>query len=164
MPRPFAHQLAVVAFAVAVLLAIVPTSVSAGELAPLKNMPAVRVTAVVSDFAEEFFRGPIELQLRLRGVPVTRDQGEGIPVLQFSFLTYQIPETDRVKGIFFVGELSLIDKVVLRRGSLDLVVPVWQSHVWLGVRPELDVGILRIARDLADRFATDYLVANSPAK
>ena len=159
-----AHRISIVALVITTLLAASSTSVLAGDLAPLKNMPAVRVTAVVSHFAEEFFTGPIELQLRLRGVPVTRDKAEGFPILKFRLLTDQIPEPDRVKGTFFVGELSLIDKVALRRGGLALTATVWQSHVWLGVRPELDTGIRKIAIDLADQFAIDYLVANSPAK
>jgi len=165
MPKINAYRIALVALVVATLPAVSSTNVFAGDIAPLKNLPAVRVTAnKVSGFAEEFFKGSIKLQLRLRGVPVTRDKSESVSILKFRLLTYQIPEPDRVKGTFFVGELYLIDKVALRRGGLTLTAPVWQSHTWLGVRPELDTGIRKIAIDLADQFATDYLVANSPAK
>ncbi len=152
--------------AAAVSLAAQPTW--AGEdLTRLKDLPAVRVVAVISQgigLSEEFFTESIELQLRTRGVPVTRTAAATTPILRLHFLTYELPNDGRIRGTFFYGQLELTERARLRRTQVDAEAFVWRSAAWLGARPDIDADIRAIATDLADRFATDYLVANSPSR
>jgi hypothetical protein len=93
--------------------------------------------------------GPVELRLRARGVPIARETSAQAPFLEFSLLTYELGERERVQGTLYVAQMSLRERVTLDRLDGDVEATVWRGYTPIGVRPEMDAEIRSAAEELA---------------
>lgn len=130
--------------------------------AALRGLPAVRVEAVVpadTDLDAAAFTSAVQASLELAGVPVALEPNAEAPILRFRLVPYVITDKE-VEGACFVADLALFDTVLLSRSGKSLRAATWESASIIGVRPALDASLERVAEDLAEEFATEYLAAN----
>jgi hypothetical protein len=128
----------------------------------LKALPPVRLESVVPNdlgIDPSVFTVAMQVRLGLARVAVTKEPSPETPMLRLYLVTYEIKDPN-IHGACFSAALALFDATEVSRSGKRVQASTWESSTIIGVRPSLDLSLKRVAEDLAEEFAADYLAAN----